>query len=792
MKKLLLFLLLAFPLATFSQEEYSLSLFEEFTGEAADDWAGSSVASAGDVNNDGYDDILIGAYGNDDGGSKSAATYLIYGQSNGLVGASLSEATQFTGEAAWDYAGWSVASAGDVNNDDYDDIIIGAFSNGDGGSYAGAAYLIYGQAALYTGTISLADADAEFTGEVAGDDAGWSVSSARDINNDGYDDFLISADYNDDGGNSAGAVYLIYGQATPYSGTISLSQANAEFIGEAADDRAGWSISSAGDVNNDGYDDILIGADSNDDGGSDAGAAYIIYGQATKYSGTISLADADAEFTGEAAGDSAGWSVSSAGDLNNDGFDDFLIGAYNNDDAASDAGAAYFIYGQSTLYTGTISLADVNAEFTGEADGDMAGYAASSVGDVNGDGYDDVLVGAQYNSDGGDLAGSAYLIYGQAMLYSATISLSNTDMEFTGEAAGDWAGSPVASAGDMNNDGYDDILVGAGFNNDSGLYAGAAYLGYLYIDADHDGLTGPSILSSGTDINDNDHDNDGIETDIDCNDDDINVLGKVNYYQDLDNDGLGNNAVDIDSCSVLTGYATNNTDLNDIDHDNDGVNTLNDCNDDDNTISEEETYYKDGDNDNRGNPDKTIDVCSYTAPTGYVANDYKKYNEGAVYVRGTKKGAGIVSLYDINNVKLNHWKAFLEGGVTARLVAIKNTTYVLAIKRRSGSTMHMYNTNGDILKKERLSPRLHWRKPAIGNLNNQTNTEEIVISAQRGETVYFRVYSFNPTKNTFTLEKQTSYQYLNKDYRVEIQDKHVVVLLNHVGKKVFSWVPFEE
>ncbi|MFA6027943.1 MAG: hypothetical protein WC752_03380, partial [Patescibacteria group bacterium] len=316
--------------------------------------------------------------------------------------------------------------------------------------------------------------------------------------------------------------------------------------------------------------------------------------------------------------------------------------------------------------------------------------------------------------------------------------------------------------------------------------------GYLYIDADHDGLLGPSILSTGTDTNDNDHDNDGIETDIDCNDDDINVLGKVNYYQDLDNDGLGNNEVDLLSCTVITGYVTNNTDLNDIDHDNDGVNTANDCNDDDNTISEEETYYKDGDNDNKGNPEKTIDVCSYTAPEGYVANDYEKYNEDAVYVRGTKKGTGVVSLYDINNVKLNHWKAFLEGGVIARLVAIKNNTYVLAIKRRSGSTMHMYNTNGDILKKERLSPRLHWRKPAIGNLDNQTNTEEIVISAQRGETVYFRVYSFNPTKNTFTLEKQTSYQYLNKNYRVEIQDKHVVVLLNHVGRKVFSWMPFEE
>ncbi|MFA6027754.1 MAG: integrin alpha, partial [Patescibacteria group bacterium] len=597
MKKILLFLLLVFPLATFSQEEYSLSMFEEFTGEAAGDQASSVFLC--DINNDGYDDILIGAYHND------AAGFM-----------------------------------------------------------AGAVYIIYGQSTPFAGTINLSTANAQFTGEAAGDGAGTSLSSAGDINNDGYNDILVGARYNDDGGSNAGAVYLIYGQSTPYTGTISLADADAELTGEAAGDYIGWSVSSAGDVNNDGYDDILIGATNDDGGGSNAGAAYFIYGQSTPYTGTISLADADAKFTGEAASDGAGWSVSSVGDLNNDSYDDFLIGAFGNN---SGAGAAYLIYGQSTPYTGTISLADADAEFTGEAVADNVGDV-SSAGDVNQDGYDDILIAG----DGVDsYAGAAYLIYGQSTPYTGTISLSDADVKFTGEAIWDYAGY-VSSAGDVNNDGHDDILIGAyGANSaEVGSYAGTAYLGYLYIDADHDGLLGPSILSSGTDTNDNDHDNDGIETDIDCNDDDINVLGKVNYYQDLDNDGLGNNEVDLLSCTAITGYVTNNTDINDNDHDNDGVNTLNDCNDDDNTISEEETYYKDGDNDNRGNPDKTIDVCSYTVPTGYVANDYEKYNEDVSYALGTKKGRGIVKLYDINNVLLKHWSAFYKGGVIPRLITL--------------------------------------------------------------------------------------------------------------------------
>ena len=126
-----------------------------------------------------------------------------------------------------------------------------------------------------TGDIDLSVADAKFIGEDANDQAGFSVASAGDVNGDGYDDLLVGALYDDDGGSQAGAAYLIFG---PVTGDFDLSAADAKFIGEAASDYAGISVASAGDVNGDGYDDLLVGAYGDDDGGTNAGAAYILYG----------------------------------------------------------------------------------------------------------------------------------------------------------------------------------------------------------------------------------------------------------------------------------------------------------------------------------------------------------------------------------------------------------------------------------------------------------------------------------------------------------------------------------
>ncbi|MFA6028182.1 MAG: integrin alpha [Patescibacteria group bacterium] len=571
-------------------ETISLGEASEFNGEAADNLASDSLSSAGDIDGDSYDDFLIGAYGEGTNG----AAYLIYGNSSLLTGENLSGVdAKFTGASVGDNAGASVAGVGDVDNDGYDDFIISA---DDFNSGAGAVYLYYGSSVRYSGTASVNSASARFNGVAGGDSAGFFVAPAGDVDNDGYADFLIGADGVDTGGSASGSVYLIYGRSSDYSGTTYSLGTFPEFIGEADGDYAGYSVFSAGDVDNDGYDDILIGAMSADSG---RGALYLFYGQNEDFTGDTDLSAANAKFTGEASDDYAGWTVSSAGDVNNDGFDDFITGTYGN----GEGGSAYLFYGDSVRYSGTASLSTASAKFTGEAVDDAAGYFVAGAGDVDNDGYDDFLVGARSESTAASAAGAAYLISGQSAEYSGTASLSTAGAKFTGEAASDFAGTSVAGAGDVNGDGQADILVGASGASSS---AGIAYLGYLYLDTDGDGVGGTDGLLDGTD----------------CNDDDNTISANQTYYTDYDNDGYGSSVSSVSLCSntIPAGYVTNNTDTNDNDHDNDNSETDTDCNDDDATVSNNQTYYQDLDGDGLGNALVTTSVCSLTVPAGYVTN----------------------------------------------------------------------------------------------------------------------------------------------------------------------------
>jgi len=458
-----------------------------FWGEDADDYSGRSVACAGDVNGDGRDDFLIGAYGDEGGGGNyTGQTYLILGSAAADWGMDfdLSNAdASFWGEDADDYSGWSVACAGDVNGDGRDDFLIGAPNDEGGGTDAGQTYLILGRAAADWGMdTDLSNADASFWGEDSYDESGHSVACAGDVNGDTYDDFLIGAYHDEDGGTWAGQSYLILGRAAADWGMdFDLSNADASFWGEDSYDESGRSVACAGDVNGDGYDDFLIGAYFDEDGGDPgAGQSYLILGRAAADWGMdFDLSNADASFWGEDSFDHSGWSVASAGDVNGDGRGDFLIGAPDDEDGGgSFAGQTYLILGRAAADWGMdFDLSNADASFWGEDSTDYSGWSVASAGDVNGDGRDDFLIGAKGDDDGGTNAGQTYLILGRAAAdWGMDFDLSNADASFWGEDSDDRSGISVASAGDVNGDGGDDFLIGAYGDEDGGSGAGQTYL----------------------------------------------------------------------------------------------------------------------------------------------------------------------------------------------------------------------------------------------------------------------------------------------------------------------------
>ena len=275
----------------------------------------------------------------------------------------------------------------------------------------------------FTMDTGLSLSDASFFGESAGDSSSSSVSGVGDVNGDGFDDFIIGASGNSQGGAAAGQTYLILGRSSGWSMDTDLSLSNASFIGEATFDSSGDSVSGVGDVNGDGFDDFLIGAPF---GSSFLGENYLILGRSSGWSMDTDLSMSNASFFGESAGDSSGGSVSGVGDVNGDGFDDFLIGAYSNDEGGMTTGQTYLILGRSGGWSMDTNLSLSNASFIGELIGDSSGDSVSGVGDVNGDGFDDFLIGASFNSQGGVGAGQSYLIFGEVSVIIPQVASQNT------------------------------------------------------------------------------------------------------------------------------------------------------------------------------------------------------------------------------------------------------------------------------------------------------------------------------------------------------------------------------
>ncbi|MBN2487074.1 MAG: FG-GAP repeat protein, partial [Bacteroidales bacterium] len=412
---------LAFYLAIVPSSLFSQLLVQDFIEKniTGDSYFGQSVSSAGDVNGDGYDDILV-----------SAPAYNNYtGRVYVFLGAdSVKNEPDFIFDAPLSglYFGVSAASAGDVNGDGYCDIIIGCPNYS---SSTGSAYIYFGGENMDT------DADVIMTGQAPGSNFGSAVAKAGDVNDDGFDDVIVGAfGYN----SYYGRAYIIYGG-------INMGNSPNVYLYGATNSQFGASVSSAGDINGDGFDDVLVGARMYN---SNTGRAYIFYG------GSSMDNVADMIIAGETAGINFGNSVSSAGDVNGDGFDDIIVGAQNYN---TNAGRVYIYFGSGAMDDG----ADII--FTGEYTYNLLGAAVTGGADLNADGFDDVVVGASgYNGQ----TGRVYVLFGGAEMDNVP------DVVLNGEAGSAYFGNSLSIGGDVNNDGFSDIIIGAyAFNN----YSGRAY-----------------------------------------------------------------------------------------------------------------------------------------------------------------------------------------------------------------------------------------------------------------------------------------------------------------------------
>ena len=450
-------------------------------GIDAFDYSGSWVSNAGDINGDGFDDILIGAYGADPNGKSGAGeTYVVFGKTQDFNSSfnlsSLNGTNGFmiNGVDAFDYSGSWVSSAGDINSDGFDDILIGE----DGADPSdenseGETYLIFGSNQGFNPSLNLSSLNSSNGFVINGintfDDADSSVNMAGDINGDGFDDLILGLyGASPNGKTNAGETYVIFGSPEgldPNFDFESLDGSNGFVInGIDAFDFSGFAVSSAGDINGDGFDDILIGADLADPNSKiAAGETYVVFGRSQGFNSSLNLSDLNGSngfvINGINALDYSGISVSTAGDVNGDGFDDILIGADGADpNGKSSAGETYVIFGQApstaiewNTATGIVSSFSINLS-TGKASTNPIGrtiqdknWELQTTGDLNGDGQADVIL--RHALEGQHLVW--YMAQnGQSIQSEAIIGRNIADPNWS-----------ISGTGDLNSDGNIDLIL---------------------------------------------------------------------------------------------------------------------------------------------------------------------------------------------------------------------------------------------------------------------------------------------------------------------------------------------
>jgi hypothetical protein len=486
----------AFPQQTGEVDLLSQANFR-MDGAAANDEAGWAVSGAGDLNGDGFGDVVIGApFADNNARTDSGSAYVVFGRpAPGSIGlGSLGgHGFRIDGAVANDGAGWSVAGAGDVNGDGLSDVIVAAPLADFNGSALGSVYVVFGKRST-TGVdlANLGSGGFRIDGAVANGSTGKdSVAGVGDMNGDGLADVIAGSPT---ANTNRGGADVVYGKAS--SSTVSLATlGTGGFHMEGAAGtmgQTGVEVSGAGDVNGDGKRDVIVGGHAlNENTRMDSGSAYVVFNQPPGTSVDLgALGSAGFRIDGAAAFDAAGDAVGQAGDQNGDGLSDVILSApFADDNARANSGTAYVVYGKSS--TSNVDLATLGSagfRIEGAAANDQAGatYGPGSGvagnADINGDDLPDLIVGAHLaDPQGRAEAGAVYVVFGRPTSTDVDLaSLGSGGFRIDGAAAGDNAWWSVKRSTDFNGDGRPDIAIGALNAAPNGAYSGAGYVVYGY------------------------------------------------------------------------------------------------------------------------------------------------------------------------------------------------------------------------------------------------------------------------------------------------------------------------
>lgn len=477
-------------------------------GSAADDFSGRSVSAAGDINGDGFDDVIIGATEANPGGVNFAgSSFVVFGRGSAfaasmhLGGLNGSNGFRIDGVAAADRAGYSARAAGDINGDGLDDVVVGATgASPNGNSRAGSAYVVFGRHNGFPAALNLGLLDGaigfRLDGDAEGSLAGLSTSGAGDINGDGIADLIVGAlAASPDGRVGAGSSFLVFGRATGFPASLGLGNLNGSdgfrIDGAEPYDRSGISVRSAGDINGDGIADLVVGANwASRAGNTNAGSSFVVFGRSGGFPATLNLGSLNGgngfRLDGAASGDWSGFSADGAGDVNGDGVADLIVGAPYADPAGNNrAGSSFVVFGRRSGFPDAMNLGSLSSSDGFRIDGLEAaarvGRAVSSAGDVNGDGIGDLIMGAPSVPASFNVAGSSFVVFGRSSGFPLVLELALLNGEdgfrLDGVTAGDGLGSSVSAAGDINGDGVDDLIIGAPQADlGGGNYAGTSYV----------------------------------------------------------------------------------------------------------------------------------------------------------------------------------------------------------------------------------------------------------------------------------------------------------------------------